>query len=215
MLARKKLPRPLQLDAPLLLLGRCANAVFRILALAALGEEAGLPPGSFSVLTGNPAVLGGELCRNEVVRGISFTGSTEVGQPSMAQCAPSLIRRLSLELADMRPSSCLQISMSNLRQKRRRRLNINGGIGSPGGELHIRSSPKFIPIFSTPSYGGETYPRWRRFRTGCRDGTADQSKTLAKSETHVADAVSKSARLLTGGRRSCKANCFTQPTGTC
>ena len=60
------------------------------LAVAALAEEAGLPPGVFSVVTGDaddaPAI-GGEMTSNPIVRKLGFTGSTEVGKLLMAQCA--------------------------------------------------------------------------------------------------------------------------------
>ncbi len=75
---------------------------FSALALAALAERAGLPPGVFSVLTGDPEVLVGEMCANPHVRGVSFTGSTRVGRILAAQCAPTL-KRMSLELGGHAP----------------------------------------------------------------------------------------------------------------
>jgi aspartate-semialdehyde dehydrogenase len=75
---------------------------FSALALAELAEQAGFPSGVFSVLTGDPATLVGELCREPRVRGLSFTGSTEIGQLLMQQCAPT-IKRLCLELGGHAP----------------------------------------------------------------------------------------------------------------
>jgi succinate-semialdehyde dehydrogenase/glutarate-semialdehyde dehydrogenase len=72
------------------------------LALAALAEQAGFPPGVFNVLTGDPVAIGGELTASPVVRKLSFTGSTEVGRLLMAQCAPT-IKKLSLELGGNAP----------------------------------------------------------------------------------------------------------------
>ena len=72
------------------------------LALAALAEEAGVPPGVFSVITGKASVVGDVLTGSSVVRKISFTGSTEVGARLMAACAPT-IKRLSLELGGNAP----------------------------------------------------------------------------------------------------------------
>ena len=72
------------------------------LALAARGEQAGLPPGVFSVVTGDAAAIGGELTKNETVRKLSFTGSTEVGRLSMRQCSDT-IKKLSLELGGNAP----------------------------------------------------------------------------------------------------------------
>jgi aspartate-semialdehyde dehydrogenase len=75
---------------------------FSAIALAELAEQAGIPPGVFSVLTGPPDVLVGELCRDPRVRGLSFTGSTEVGKILAAQCAQNL-KRLCLELGGHAP----------------------------------------------------------------------------------------------------------------
>ena len=60
---------------------------FSALALAELGERAGVPPGVLNVVTGAASEIGGELTSNPIVRKLSFTGSTEVGKLLMAQCA--------------------------------------------------------------------------------------------------------------------------------
>lgn len=57
------------------------------LALAVLAERAGVPRGVFSVVTGDPKAIGGELTSNPTVRKLSFTGSTPVGRLLMSQCA--------------------------------------------------------------------------------------------------------------------------------
>ncbi|MCB8840359.1 NAD-dependent succinate-semialdehyde dehydrogenase [Aurantimonas sp. VKM B-3413] len=75
---------------------------FSALAIAALAEQAGIPPGVVNVVTGLPADIGGELTGNPAVRKLSFTGSTRVGSLLMAQCAPT-VKRLSLELGGNAP----------------------------------------------------------------------------------------------------------------
>jgi succinate-semialdehyde dehydrogenase/glutarate-semialdehyde dehydrogenase len=72
------------------------------LALAELAHRAGVPPGVFSVVTGDPVAIGAELTANPDVRKLSFTGSTEIGRLLMAQCAPTL-KKLSLELGGNAP----------------------------------------------------------------------------------------------------------------
>ena len=75
------------------------------LALARLGEEAGVPPGVFSVVTGaadDAPMIGGELTSNPIVRKLSFTGSTEVGKLLMRQCADT-VKKVSLELGGNAP----------------------------------------------------------------------------------------------------------------
>ena len=75
---------------------------FSALALAELGEQAGLPKGVFNVLTGPAEEIGGELSSNPDVRKLSFTGSTRTGKLLMAQCA-STVKKLSLELGGNAP----------------------------------------------------------------------------------------------------------------
>src|SRR5947209_601559 len=75
------------------------------LALARLGEEAGLPPGVVGVVTGDEAaapVIGRELTSNPLVRKVGFTGSTEVGKLLMEQCSKQL-KKISLELGGNAP----------------------------------------------------------------------------------------------------------------
>jgi len=73
------------------------------LALAALGEAAGLPAGVLNVITGTgSAEIGQQLCAHPSIRKVSFTGSTAVGKLLMAQSAPTL-KKLSLELGGNAP----------------------------------------------------------------------------------------------------------------
>ena len=73
------------------------------LALAALAEEAGFPPGVLNIVTTNrPAAVGKELTTNPLVRKLSFTGSTEIGKLLMAQSADT-VKKLSLELGGNAP----------------------------------------------------------------------------------------------------------------
>ena len=72
------------------------------LALARLGEEAGIPAGVFNVVTGEPAVIGETLTGHPDVRKITFTGSTAVGRLLMKQSA-NTVKKISLELGGNAP----------------------------------------------------------------------------------------------------------------
>src|SRR5690606_33942097 len=72
------------------------------LALIELAEQAGIPPGVMSLVTGNSSEIGKELCSNPLVRKVSFTGSTEVGRVLMEQTA-STIKKVSMELGGNAP----------------------------------------------------------------------------------------------------------------
>ena len=81
-----------------------AETPYSALALAELGERAGLPAGVFNVITtdAHVAAVGKELCENKLVKKISFTGSTGVGKLLMQQSSCSL-KKLSLELGGNAP----------------------------------------------------------------------------------------------------------------
>src|SRR5918995_2948608 len=75
------------------------------LAVARLAEEAGLPAGVLSVVTGDAEdapLIGGEMTSNPIVRKLGFTGSTEVGKLLMRQCADQ-VTKVSLELGGNAP----------------------------------------------------------------------------------------------------------------
>src|SRR5882724_11932470 len=75
---------------------------YSALALAELGERAGIPKGVLNIITGDSKATGAELCANPIVRKLSFTGSTETGRVLMRQCADT-IKKLSLELGGNAP----------------------------------------------------------------------------------------------------------------
>lgn len=75
---------------------------FSALALALLGERAGVPAGVFNVVTGDAAAIGDEFCENPSIKKISFTGSTRVGKLLQQKSATNLTK-LSLELGGNAP----------------------------------------------------------------------------------------------------------------
>ena len=72
------------------------------LALAELGERAGLPKGVFNVITGKASVIGPELTKSPVVRMLTFTGSTEIGKVLIAECAKT-VKKVGMELGGNAP----------------------------------------------------------------------------------------------------------------
>lgn len=75
---------------------------FVALGFAALAEEAGMPSGLFSVVTGSSRKIVKVITDSPVVRKLSFTGSTEVGKILIAQCA-NTVKRMSMELGGNAP----------------------------------------------------------------------------------------------------------------
>ena len=79
------------------------EAPLTALALVHLAEQAGFPPGVVNIVVGSDsAAMGKEFCESELVKKISFTGSTKIGQILMAQSSNSL-KKLSLELGGNAP----------------------------------------------------------------------------------------------------------------
>ena len=75
---------------------------FSALAIAKLGQQAGVPKGVFNVVTGSSSAIGGELTANPIVRKLTFTGSTQVGKKLMRDCAGTM-KRISMELGGNAP----------------------------------------------------------------------------------------------------------------
>ncbi|WP_269502218.1 NAD-dependent succinate-semialdehyde dehydrogenase [Burkholderia sp. IMCC1007] len=71
-------------------------------ALAALAEQAGIPPGVVNVVTGKSREIGAEMTSSPLVKKLTFTGSTEVGRLLMRQCSDT-VKKMSLELGGNAP----------------------------------------------------------------------------------------------------------------
>ncbi len=100
MITRKAAPA-LAAGCPVVLKPASATP-FSALALAELGERAGIPAGVFNVITGASGLIGKELTTNPLVRKVTFTGSTAIGKQLMEQCA-STVKKVSLELGGNAP----------------------------------------------------------------------------------------------------------------
>src|SRR3954470_20857428 len=75
---------------------------FSALALAALAEQAEVPPGVLNIVTGGAQDIGAALIESPLVRKLTFTGSTEIGKQLTAQCA-STLKKVSMELGGNAP----------------------------------------------------------------------------------------------------------------
>jgi len=182
------------------------------LALARLAEAAGFPAGVFNLVTGDPAAIGGALTASPVVRKLSFTGSTEVGRLLMAQSAPTL-KKLSLELGGNAPfivfddADLDQAVAGALAAKYRNsgqtcvcanRFLVQAGI-------HDAFAARLAEQVAALVVGDGSEP-------GTQQGPLIDANALAKVEAHVADALEKGARLLTGGHPHPRGGNFFEPT---
>ena len=171
------------------------------LALAALAEEAGFPPGVLNIITTRqPAAVGKELTDNPLVRKLSFTGSTQVGKKLMAQSAGT-VKKLSLELggnapfivfddADIDAAVAGAIS-SKYRNAGQTCVCANRLYAQAG--IYEQFTHKLAEVASQLSIGNGA-------ASGIEIGPLINGKALEKVERLLEDATSKGAKVLTGGK---------------
>jgi succinate-semialdehyde dehydrogenase/glutarate-semialdehyde dehydrogenase len=183
------------------------------LALADLAERAGVPPGAFSVLTGNDTrAIGGRLTRHPLVRKVTFTGSTEVGRLLLAQSAET-IKKCSMELGGNAPS--IVFDDADLE------IAVDGVIASKyrnTGQACISINRVLVQDGVFDAFAARIVERVKQLKVGngldegVQQGPLIDMAAVEKVESHVTDAVAKGARLLCGGRRHALGGCFFEPT---
>ncbi|MGC1387643.1 MAG: NADP-dependent succinate-semialdehyde dehydrogenase [Steroidobacteraceae bacterium] len=185
---------------------------YSALALAELAGRAGIPPGVFNVITGSAAAIGGEMTANPIVRKVTFTGSTEVGKKLMAQCAGT-IKKLSLELGGNAPFIVFDDADLD--------AAVDGAIASKyrnTGQTCVCANRLLVQEGVYDDFARKLSAAVGKLRVGDGlKGVTDQGplideKAVAKVEEHVADAVSKGARIAVGGKRHALGGTFFEPT---
>jgi succinate-semialdehyde dehydrogenase/glutarate-semialdehyde dehydrogenase len=174
------------------------------LALAELAQRAGMPAGVLNVLTAdadNSILVGNALCASDVVRHLSFTGSTEVGRILMRQCAPT-IKKLSLELGGNAPfivfddadiDSAVEGAMVS-------KYRNAGQTCVCANRLYVQEGvyDTFIARLAEKARGIKV---GNGFEPGIHQGPMIDANAVAKVESHIADALAKGARVVVGGER--------------
>ncbi|GAB2482081.1 NADP-dependent succinate-semialdehyde dehydrogenase [Comamonas humi] len=185
---------------------------FSALAFALLAERAGLPAGLLSVLTGSASQIGGEMTANPLVRKLTFTGSTEVGRTLMRQSADT-IKKLSLELGGNAPfivfddadlDAAVEGAMVSKYRNTGQTCVCANRIYVQKGVLQAFTD-KLVAKVNALKVGNGVEP-------GVTQGPLIDAKAVAKIEEHVADAVAKGGKVLTGGKRHALGGQFYEPT---
>ena len=182
------------------------------LALAWLGQQAGLPSGVLNVVTGEPRAIGGELTSNPKVLKLSFTGSTEVGRLLMGQCAPT-VKKLSLELGGNAPfivfddadvdAAVAGAMVSKYRNSGQTCVCANRFLVQQG--VHDAFARRLAAAVAGLKVGNG-------LEEGVTQGPLIDGAGLAKVEELLADAVAQGARVLCGGKRHARGGTFFEPT---
>jgi len=185
---------------------------YSALALCELAERAGIPKGVLSVVTGSAGPIGEELTSNPLVRKFTFTGSTEIGKQLMAQCAAT-VKKVSLELGGNAPfivfddadldSAIEGLMASKYRNTGQTCVCANRVFVQDG--VYDAFAKKFADKVSTMKVGNG-------LEEGVMQGPLIDMKAVEKVEEHIADAIGKGARVLTGGKRHEKGGQYFQPT---
>lgn len=170
------------------------------LAAAELAARAGMPPGVLNVVTGTDSPgLGRVLCESEVVRHLSFTGSTEVGRILMAQCAPT-IKKLALELGGNAPFIVFDDADID--------AAVEGAFASKyrnAGQTCVCTNRFYVQDGVYDAFVEQFTARVRAakvgngFAEGVTQGPLIEPAAVRKVQRHVQDALDKGGRLTTGG----------------
>jgi succinate-semialdehyde dehydrogenase / glutarate-semialdehyde dehydrogenase len=174
------------------------------LATAELAMRAGIPAGVLNVLTadaGNSIAVGKVFCASDVVRHISFTGSTEVGRILMAQSAPT-IKKLSLELGGNAPFIVFDDADID--------SAVEGAIASKyrnagqtcvcANRLYVQEGvyDEFVQRFAAKVKGLKV---GNGFEEGVVQGPLIEDAAVEKVQRHVKDAIDKGAKVVVGGNK--------------
>ena len=189
-----------------------AQTPYSALALAVLAEQAGIPKGILSVVTGSASAIGGEMTSNPVVRKLSFTGSTEIGRLLMRQSADT-IKKLSLELGGNAPfivfdDADVDAAVAGAMASKYRN---SGQTCVCTNRLYVQAGvyDEFVEKLAKAAAALKV---GNGLEAGTEQGPLIDANAVAKVEEHVADALAKGARVLTGGSRHELGGTYFQPT---
>jgi succinate-semialdehyde dehydrogenase/glutarate-semialdehyde dehydrogenase len=185
---------------------------YSALALAELATRAGIPPGVFSIITGDARAVGGEITSNPLVRKLSFTGSTAIGKTLMAQCAGT-IKKISLELGGNAPFIVFDDADLD--------AAVQGAMASKfrnTGQTCVCANRLYVQAGVYEEFSKRLVKAVAAMRVG--DGLAGATEqgplidgnALAKVEEHIGDALAKGAKIAQGGKRHALGGTFFEPT---
>lgn len=182
------------------------------LALAELGERAGLPAGVFNVVTGDAATIVGRMCEDHRVRAISFTGSTEVGRIIAGQCA-STMKRLVMELGGHAPL----IVFDDADIGKAVDIAINAKFATSGQDC-LAANRIYVQRPVLEAFNAAFKARIEALKVGdglepgVEIGPLMHARAIEKVDEQVKDAIRRGARCITGGKIHSAGPLFYTPT---
>lgn len=185
---------------------------YSALALAVLAAEAGVPAGVFSVVTGSAPAIGGEMTSNELVRKVTFTGSTEIGRLLMEQSASS-VKKVSMELGGNAPFIVFEDADLD--------AAVEGAMASKyrnSGQTCVCANRFYVhdKVYDAFSQKLVAAVQQLKVGNGLEDGTTQgpliDLAAVEKIQEHIADVLDKGGRVLTGGKPHALGFSFFEPT---
>jgi succinate-semialdehyde dehydrogenase/glutarate-semialdehyde dehydrogenase len=190
-----------------------AETPLSALALAVLGERAGLPKGLFSVITSKRASdIGKEFCENHAVRKLTFTGSTEVGRILLRQAADQVMK-CSMELGGNAPFIVFDDADLD--------AAVEGAMMSKfrnNGQTCVCANRIYVQAGVYDAFAEKLAAAVRKLNVGdgleagVTTGPLINMDAVEKVEEHITDALGKGAQIITGGKRHDLGGTFFQPT---
>ncbi|WP_026042775.1 NADP-dependent succinate-semialdehyde dehydrogenase [Pantoea sp. A4] len=173
---------------------------YSALALAELAERAGIPAGVFSVITGSAGDIGGELTRNPIVRKLTFTGSTDIGRQLIAECAQD-VKKVSMELGGNAPFIVFEDADLDKAVEGAliSKFRNNGQTCVCANRIYVHDSVYDLFAEKLQAKVAEL-TIGNGLEHGITTGPLIDEKALAKVREHIDDAVSKGAKVLSGGQ---------------
>src|SRR6476646_6866031 len=185
---------------------------YSALAMAELGERAGIPKGVLNIITGDSKAIGNELCANPIVRKLSFTGSTETGRVLMRQCADT-IKKLSLELGGNAPFIVFDDADLD--------AAVEGALASKyrnAGQTCVCANRIYVQDGVYDAFAAKLAAEVKKMKVGpgteegVTTGPLINKAAVEKVEEHVADALKHGAKVVLGGKRHGRGGNFYEPT---
>ena len=185
---------------------------FSALAVIALANEAGVPPGVLSVVTGEASAIAGELTANPLVRKLSFTGSTEIGSKLMAASAEH-IKRVSLELGGNAPLIVFDDASMDAAVEGAIacKFRNNGQTCVSANRIYVQNGiydafqERFVEAVAALKVGNG-------LDKGVELGPLIDDRAVRKVKEHVADVLEKGGELALGGKPHDAGALFFEPT---
>lgn len=185
---------------------------YSALAMAYLAQKAGIPDGIYSVVTGDPIAIGGEMTTNPLVKKISFTGSTRVGKILMKQCADT-VKKMSLELGGNAPFIVFDDADID--------AAVIGAMISKyrnSGQTCVCANRLFVQAGIYEEFTKKLAEQVRAIKIGngleegVMQGPLISQSAVDNAEALIVDAKSKGATVLCGGQRVETGRNFFEPT---